>query len=191
MIDDMEGYDRHSKFGVKDKLTEEEKDRLRESQERTFQDQKEFIEERKKKIEEEKKQTLLTKEVKEPFNSPELLDKRRKFLLWLVEENGFLSEVSGTEWIVDNHRGFFTVHDIDYPRVWKKKEDGVSWTIDSSGPIDESFFYNLSDVSGDKDEYRKKTIDLLRRLRNLDDWILEKENLDWLVEKEKHLGIIK
>ena len=85
MIDDMEGYDRHSKFGVKDKLMEEEKDRLRESQERTFQDQKEFIEERKKKIEEEKKQTLLTKEVKEPFNSPELLDKRRKFLLWLVE----------------------------------------------------------------------------------------------------------
>ena len=124
MIDDMEGYDRHSKFGVKDKLTEEEKDRLRKSQERTFQDQKEFIEERKKKIEEEKKQTLLTKEVKEPFNSPELLDKRRKFLLWLVEENGFLSEVSGTEWILDNHSGFFTVHDIDYPRVWKKKEDG-------------------------------------------------------------------
>ena len=46
----MEGYDRHSKFGVKDKLMEEEKDRLRESQERTFQDQKEFIEERKKRL---------------------------------------------------------------------------------------------------------------------------------------------
>lgn len=176
-----------------DKLTEEEKERLRKSQERTFQDQKELIEEQKKKIEEEKKKTLVTKEVKEPFNSPEVLDKGRKFLLWLVEENGFLSEVSTTEWILDNHRGFFTVHDIDYPRVWrtKEKEDGLSWTIDSSGPIDESFFYNLSDVSGDEDEYRKKTIDLLRRLRNLDDWILEKENLDWLVEKEKHLGIIK
>ena len=138
-------------------------------------------------IEEEKKQTLLTKEVKELSNSPEHLNKGRKFLLRLVEENSFLSEVSTTELILDNHRGFFTVYDIDTPRVWNKKGPrGGNIEVHSSGPMNETFFYNLSE---DDDEYREKTVDLLRRLRNLDDWILEKENLDWLVEKEKHLGI--
>tara|TARA_B100001167_G_C16697471_1_gene270015 strand:+ start:293 stop:859 length:567 start_codon:yes stop_codon:yes gene_type:complete len=179
------------------KLTEEDKELLKKSRERSEKEIEKFIEEHKRK-------NVITEEVEEPAEPSSVIDIRKKllgtrgmFLLELVEEGGFLAPIPNpdrgveTEWILDNHRGFFTVHDIDYPREIRD-EDG-KWIGFQSGPTDETYFYRDLDEDATSGSFEKdnkeQAIDFLKGLRTNKDFLVEKENLDWLVKQEKHFGI--
>ena len=156
-----------------DELTEEDKERLNKSQEKSEKTKKEWIEEHKRK-------NVITEEVEEPAEPSSVIDIRKKllgtrgmFLLELVEEGGFLAPIPNpdrgveTEWILDNRRGYFAVHDVDYPREIRNEDS--KWIGFQSGPTDETYFYTYFSEGGK--EIRNETIhqkesrkDLLERL---------------------------
>ena len=188
-----------------DELTEEDKERLNKSQEKSEKTKKEWIEEHKRK-------NVITEEVEEPAEPSSVIDIRKKllgtrgmFLLELVEEGGFLAPIPNpdrgveTEWILDNRRGYFAVHDVDYPREIRNEDS--KWIGFQSGPTDETYFYTYFSEGGkeirnetihqkeSRKDNREQAIDFLKGLRANKDFLVEKENLDWLVKQEKHFGI--
>ena len=180
-----------------DELTEEDKERLNKSQEKSEKTKKEWIEEHKRK-------NVITEEVEEPAEPSSVIDIRKKllgtrgmFLLELVEEGGFLAPIPNpdrgveTEWILDNRRGYFAVHDVDYPREIRNEDS--KWIGFQSGPTDETYFYRDLDEDATSDSFEKdnkeQAIDFLKGLRANKDFLVEKENLDWLVKQEKLFGI--
>ena len=109
-----------------------------------------------------------------------------KFLLDKVKGGGFLEQVEGGKFILDTKPNFFMVYDIAPPRKIEKvnEKTGGVWVY-TELCVQHEIHWREGELFPEQ-----KTLDLLKKLRDNDHWILWKEeNLDWLVKQEKLFGI--